>query len=37
MRRQQAMSHGIAAAAQAIRSGDHGGAPTSVNLRGEDL
>jgi type IV secretion system protein TrbL len=36
MRRQQAMSHGIAAAAQAIRSGDHGGAPTSVNLRGED-
>jgi type IV secretion system protein TrbL len=36
MRRQQAMSQGIAAAVQAMRSGDHGGASTSVNLREED-
>jgi type IV secretion system protein TrbL len=33
MRRQQAMSQGIAAVGQAIRSGDHGGASTSVSLR----
>ncbi len=36
MRRQQAVSQGIAAAIQAMRSGDHGGASTSVNLREED-
>jgi len=36
MRRQQAMSQGISAAVHAIRSGDHGGASTSVNLRQED-
>jgi type IV secretion system protein TrbL len=33
MRRQQAMSQGISAAVHAIRSGDHGGGSTSVNLR----
>jgi type IV secretion system protein TrbL len=33
LRRQQAMSHGISAAAHTIRSGDHGGGSTSVNLR----
>jgi type IV secretion system protein TrbL len=33
MRRQQAMSQGISAAAHAIRSGDHGGGSTSVNLK----
>jgi type IV secretion system protein TrbL len=33
MRRQQAMSHGVSTAAQAIRSGDHGGGSTSVNLK----
>src|SRR6266853_657408 len=36
MRRQQAMSQGISAAVQAIRSGDHGGASTSVSLKQED-
>ena len=36
MRRQQAMSQGISAAVHAIRSGDHAGASTSVNLRQED-
>src|SRR6202521_5554940 len=30
MRREQAMSHGISAAAHAVRSGDHGGGSTSV-------
>jgi type IV secretion system protein TrbL len=33
MRRQQAMSQGISAAVHAIRSGDHGGGSTSVNLK----
>jgi hypothetical protein len=32
----QAMSQGISAAIQAIRSGDHGGASTSVSLKQED-
>src|SRR5262245_6628832 len=32
MRRHQAMSHGISAAAHAVRSGDHGGSSTSVSL-----
>src|SRR5262249_15690238 len=36
MRRQQAMSQGISTALQAIRSGDHGGASTSVSLKQED-
>src|ERR1700730_2750108 len=33
MRRQQAMSQGISAAVHALRSGDHGGASTSVSLK----
>jgi type IV secretion system protein TrbL len=33
MRRQQAISQGVSAAVQAIRSGDHGGGSTSVNLK----
>jgi type IV secretion system protein TrbL len=32
MRRHQAMSHGISAAAHVVRSGDHGGSSTSVSL-----
>jgi len=32
MRRHQAMSHGISAAAHAVRSGDHGSGSTSVSL-----
>jgi type IV secretion system protein TrbL len=32
MRRHQAMSHGISAAAHAVRSADHGGGSTSVSL-----
>jgi type IV secretion system protein TrbL len=32
MRRHQAMSHGVTAAAHAVRSGDHGGSSTSVSL-----
>jgi type IV secretion system protein TrbL len=32
MRRHQAMSHGISAAAHAVRSGDHGGGSTSFSL-----
>jgi type IV secretion system protein TrbL len=32
MRRHQAMSHGITAAAHAVRSGDHGSGSTSVSL-----
>jgi len=36
MRRQQAMSQGIPAAVHAVRSGDHGGASTSVSLKEED-
>jgi type IV secretion system protein TrbL len=35
MRRHQAMSHGISAAAHAVRSGDHGGGSTSVSLSEE--
>jgi type IV secretion system protein TrbL len=35
MRREQAMSHGISAAAHAVRSGDHGGGSTSVDLKGD--
>ncbi len=33
MRRQQAMSQGVSAALHAVRSGDHGGGSTSVNLK----
>jgi type IV secretion system protein TrbL len=33
MRREQAMSHGVSAAAHAVRSGDHGGGSTSVDLK----
>jgi type IV secretion system protein TrbL len=33
LRRQQAMSHGASAAVHAIRSGDHGGGSTSVDLK----
>jgi type IV secretion system protein TrbL len=33
LRRQQAMSHGVSATIHAIRSGDHGGGSTSVDLR----
>jgi type IV secretion system protein TrbL len=33
MRRQQTISHGLSAAAHAIRSGDHGGGSTSVDLK----
>jgi type IV secretion system protein TrbL len=33
LRRQQAMSHGVSAAVHTIRSGDHGGGSTSVNLK----
>src|SRR6266849_59141 len=36
MRRQQAMSQGISAAVHAIRSGDHGGGSTSVDLKEDD-
>jgi type IV secretion system protein TrbL len=35
MRRAQAISHGVSAAAHAVRSGDHGGASSSIDLRGE--
>src|ERR1700693_1989935 len=35
LRRQQAISHGVSAAAHAVRSGDHGGGSTSVDLKGE--
>jgi type IV secretion system protein TrbL len=34
MRREQAMSHGISAAAHAVRSGDHGGGSASIDLKG---
>jgi type IV secretion system protein TrbL len=34
MRREQAISHGVSAAAHAIRSGDHAGGSTSVDLKG---
>jgi type IV secretion system protein TrbL len=33
MRRNQAISHGALAAVHAVRSGDHRGAPTSVDLK----
>src|SRR6516225_9226150 len=33
LRRQQTMSHGVSAAVHAIRSGDHGGGSTSVDLK----
>ncbi len=33
LRRQQAMSHGVSAAVHTVRSADHGGGSTSVNLR----
>jgi type IV secretion system protein TrbL len=36
MQRRQAMSSGVSRMAQAIRSGDRPGPPTSVNLRGGD-
>jgi type IV secretion system protein TrbL len=36
MQRQQAMSQGLGAMSRALRSGERGGASTSVNLRGED-
>jgi type IV secretion system protein TrbL len=35
MRREQAISHGISAAAHAVRSADHGGGSTSVDLKGD--
>jgi type IV secretion system protein TrbL len=33
MRREQAISHGVSAAAHAVRSGDQGGGSTSVDLK----
>jgi type IV secretion system protein TrbL len=36
MQRRQAMSQGLGAVGRALRSGERGGASTSVNLRGED-
>jgi type IV secretion system protein TrbL len=35
LRHQQAISHGVSAAAHAVRSGDHGGGSTSVDLKGD--
>src|SRR5262249_28968141 len=35
MRREQVISHGLSAAAHAVRSGDHGGGATSVDLKGD--
>jgi type IV secretion system protein TrbL len=35
LRRAQMMSHGVSAAAHAVRSADHGGGSASVNLKGE--
>jgi type IV secretion system protein TrbL len=35
LRREQAISHGISAASHAVRSGDHGGGSTSVDLKGD--
>jgi len=35
MRREQAISHGVSAASHAVRSGDHGGGSTSVDLKGD--
>jgi len=34
LRREQAISHGISAAAHTVRSGDHGGGSASVDLKG---
>ena len=34
LRREQMMSHGASAAAHAVRSGDHGGGSTAVDLKG---
>jgi type IV secretion system protein TrbL len=36
MQRRQAMSQGLGAVSGALRSGERGGASTSINLRGED-
>jgi type IV secretion system protein TrbL len=36
MQRRQTMSQGFGAVGGALRSGERGGASTSVNLRGED-
>jgi type IV secretion system protein TrbL len=35
LRREQAISHGLSAAAHTVRSGDHGGGSTSVDLKGD--
>jgi type IV secretion system protein TrbL len=35
LRREQLVSHGVSAAAHAVRSGDHGGGSTSVDLKGD--
>ena len=35
LRREQLASHGVSAAAHAVRSGDHGGGSTSVDLKGD--
>jgi type IV secretion system protein TrbL len=35
LRREQMMSHGVSAAAHAVRSGDHGGGSTAVDLKGD--
>src|SRR5258705_11221 len=35
MRREQAISHGVSAAAHPVRSGDHGGGSTSDDLKGD--
>jgi type IV secretion system protein TrbL len=35
LRREQAISHGVSAAAHAVRSGDQGGGSTSVDLKGD--
>ena len=35
LRREQAISHGISAAAHTVRSGDHGGGSASVDLKGD--
>jgi type IV secretion system protein TrbL len=35
LRREQMMSHGVSAAAHAVRSGDHGGSSPAVDLKGD--
>jgi type IV secretion system protein TrbL len=35
MRREQAISRGVSTAAQAVRSGDHGGGSASIDLKGD--